>query len=195
MSTTIWELIFLWIGDRTRELNGAHIEYFRGISNPIGLKCGPTMTSEEIIQLVKILNPKKEPGHLTIITRYGSKKVVTSLPDHIRAVKTTGIPVVWICDPCHGNAVVTSSGIKTRNIADIVEEICRTFEIHEQENSILGGIHLELTGEDVTECIGGSEELGSEHLYRKYETFCDPRLNYTQSLDVAFFDGQAVTEV
>jgi len=177
---------FLWIGDRTRDLNGAHIEYFRGISNPIGLKCGPTMTSEDLQKLVQILNPNKEGGRLSIITRYGVSKVKEKLPDHIRAVRSTNIPVLWVCDPCHGNGITTETGVKTRNIADITSEIEMTIKIHKAEGSILGGVHLELTGEDVTECIGGSEELQSHHLATKYETFCDPRLNYTQSLDVAF---------
>jgi len=177
---------FLWIGDRTRDLNGAHIEYFKGISNPIGLKCGPTMPSEELQKLVHILNPNKEGGRLTIITRYGVSKVKEKLPDHIRAVRSTNIPVLWVCDPCHGNGIMTETGIKTRNIADIMAEIEMTIKIHKDEGSILGGVHLELTGEDVTECIGGSEELQSHHLSTKYETFCDPRLNYTQSIDVAF---------
>uniref|UniRef100_A0A6B2L423 Phospho-2-dehydro-3-deoxyheptonate aldolase n=1 Tax=Arcella intermedia TaxID=1963864 RepID=A0A6B2L423_9EUKA len=176
---------FLWIGDRTREVNGAHIEYFRGITNPIGLKCGPSMNVENLRELLPILNPNKVPGHLSIITRYGASKVRNLLPAHIRAVKQSGIPVVWICDPCHGNGIVTENGVKTRNFKDISTEISETFAVHEEEGSILGGVHLELTGEDVTECIGGSEELESEHLSRKYETFCDPRLNYTQSLDIA----------
>jgi len=177
---------FLWIGDRTRDIKGAHIEYFRGISNPIGIKCGPTMTSEDLKELVQILNPNKEAGRLSIITRYGVKKVNELLPEHIRVVKALGIPVLWVCDPCHGNGIVTENGYKTRNIADIMSEIDQTIKIHKQEGSILGGVHLELTGENVTECIGGSEELQSHHLSTKYETFCDPRLNYTQSLDVAF---------
>jgi len=185
---------FLWIGDRTRDFDGAHIEYFRGISNPIGMKCGPTMITEDLSKLVHILNPNKIPGHLTIITRYGAKKVRELLPEHIRTVKATGVPVVWVCDPCHGNGVVTSDGIKTRNIADIFEEISASFEVHEKEGSILGGVHLELTGEDVTECIGGSEQLESQHLSRKYETFCDPRLNYTQSLDAAVLIAKLLRE-
>jgi len=152
------------------------------------------MTTEDIIKLVHLLNPKKELGRLAIITRYGCNKVRAILPVHIQAVKSTGIPVVWICDPCHGNGVVTSSGVKTRNIKDLSEEIRATFEVHESEGSILGGVHLELTGEDVTECIGGSEELESQHLSRKYETFCDPRLNYTQSLDVAFLVAKLLRE-
>jgi len=185
---------FLWIGDRTRDLNGAHIEYFRGIQNPIGLKCGPTTSIDDLSKLVHVLNPNNEVGHLTIITRYGASKVKELLPGHIRAVKASGVPVVWVCDPCHGNGTVTPSGVKTRNIRDISDEIVATFEVHAQENSILGGVHLELTGEDVTECIGGSEELESEHLSRKYETFCDPRLNYTQSLDVAFLVAKLLRE-
>lgn len=177
---------FLWIGDRTRQLNGAHVEYFKGIANPIGIKVGPSMKTEELVQLVQVLNPKHEPGRLTIITRYGAAQVRQMLPAHIQAVKTTGIPVVWCCDPCHGNGRVTESGVKTRRFEDIVEEIVATFEVHRANGSTLGGLHLELTGEDVTECVGGSAELDESHLSRKYETFCDPRLNYTQSLDVAF---------
>jgi len=177
---------FLWIGDRTRQLTGAHVEYFRGIANPIGIKVGPSMDVEELVQLVQVLNPKREPGRLTIITRYGAGQVRQILPAHIRAVSKTGIPVVWCCDPCHGNGRLTDSGVKTRRFEDIVEEISATFEVHRSEGSKLGGIHLELTGEDVTECVGGSAQLDESHLSRKYETFCDPRLNYTQSLDVAF---------
>jgi 3-deoxy-7-phosphoheptulonate synthase len=186
---------FLWIGDRTRELDGAHIEYFRGIANPIGIKCGPTMTSEGLQKLLQVLNPDKEPGRLTIITRYGVSKVKDLLPQHIHAVRATNIPVLWVCDPCHGNGIVTESGIKTRNISDIMSEITQTIRIHKAEGSILGGVHLELTGEDVTECIGGSDELESHHLSTKYETFCDPRLNYTQSLDVAFLVSNLLREI
>jgi 3-deoxy-7-phosphoheptulonate synthase len=177
---------FLWIGDRTRQLDGAHIEYFRGISNPIGVKVGPSMNDDELVLLVKRLNPKKEPGRLTLITRYGHNKVREYLPRHIEAVKKTGIPVLWVCDPCHGNTHITSDGIKTRNFGNMTSELVSTFDIHKFCGSHLGGVHLELTGDDVTECVGGSVNLEEQHLSTNYETFCDPRLNYTQSLDIAF---------
>jgi 3-deoxy-7-phosphoheptulonate synthase len=177
---------YIWIGDRTRDINGAHIEYFKGISNPIGIKSGPSMTCEDLKELVQKLNPNKEAGRLTIITRYGAAKVKQLLPLHIQAVKSTGIPVLWVCDPCHGNGIVTETGIKTRNLVDMMSELSSTFQIHEECGSRLGGVHLELTGEDVTECLGGTEGLESQHLTKRYETYCDPRLSYTQSLDVAF---------
>lgn len=177
---------FLWIGDRTRDIDGAHVEYFRGIANPIGVKCGPTMTSSDLKRLVLILNPDKIEGKLSIITRYGHACVADLLPDHIKAVHETGVPVVWICDPCHGNTELTEYGVKTRNYANMVREVIECFRIHNENDSRLGGVHLEMTGDDVTECIGGSTELTSEQLSRNYETFCDPRLNYTQSLDMAF---------
>jgi len=175
---------FLWIGDRTRELDGAHMEYFRGISNPIGVKVGPSMKGDELKDVINLLNPDKEPGRLTLITRYGVDKIEKSLPVHIAAVQETGIPVVWVCDPCHGNTEVTADGFKTRDIEKVMGEMVKAFQIHAANNSHLGGVHLELTGDDVTECIGGSCRF--DNLSTKYESFCDPRLNYTQSLDMAF---------
>jgi len=177
---------FLWIGDRTRQLDGAHVEYFRGISNPIGVKIGPSTKEDELIALVKKLNPLKEPGRLTLITRYGHKSVKDVLPRHIEAVQRSQIPVLWVCDPCHGNTEMTIDGIKTRNFDNMMNELIQTFDIHKTCNSHLGGVHLELTGDDVTECVGGSANLQAQHLSTNYETFCDPRLNYTQSLDIAF---------
>jgi 3-deoxy-7-phosphoheptulonate synthase len=177
---------FLWIGDRTRQLDGAHIEYFRGISNPIGVKVGPSMKDTELVDLVKMLNPNKVPGRLTLITRYGHNKIQEHLPKHIEAVQKTGIPVLWVCDPCHGNTEVTSEGLKTRNFKNMMSELVQAFEVHAACGSRLGGAHLELTGDDVTECVGGSSNLEEQHLSTNYETFCDPRLNYTQSLDIAF---------
>jgi len=177
---------FLWIGDRTREINGAHIEYFRGIANPIGVKVGPSMKTEELVELVKVLNHDREPGRLTLITRFGCSQVEKCLPGLIQAVKRTGIPVLWVCDPCHGNTEMTSSGYKTRDIEKMLSELIKTFEVHKREGTFLGGVHLELTGDNVTECVGGSQSLGVSNLSTNYETFCDPRLNYTQSLDFAF---------
>jgi len=162
------------------------VEYFRGITNPIGVKCGPTTKEEELQELVRVLNPHKEPGRLTLITRYGHNKVKEFLPRHIAAVQATGIPVLWVCDPCHGNTEVTAEGFKTRNFGNMMSELLSSFEIHKQCGSHLGGAHLELTGDDVTECVGGSMDLQAQHLSTNYETFCDPRLNYTQSLDIAF---------
>jgi len=177
---------FLWIGDRTREINGAHIEYFRGIANPIGVKVGPSMKVEDLVELVKVLNHDREPGRLTLITRMGHSQVEKCLPGLIQAVKRTGIPVLWVCDPCHGNTEMTSSGYKTRDIEKMLSELIKTFEVHKREGTFLGGVHLELTGDNVTECVGGSQSLGVSNLATNYETFCDPRLNYTQSLDFAF---------
>lgn len=180
---------FLWIGDRTRQLDGAHVEYFRGIVNPIGIKVGPTMKPEELGPLLDTVNPQKEIGKVTLITRYGSSKVASLLPAHIRAVKQTDHTVVWQCDPMHGNGISTAAGIKTRRFNDILSELQQTLRIHSEEDSFMGGVHLELTGDDVTECIGGSQGLDEEDLERRYETFCDPRLNEKQALEVAFLVG------
>jgi len=185
---------FLWIGDRTRELTGAHIEYFRGISNPIGVKVGPSMKTDELVELINVLNPNKELGRLALITRYGCNNVEKLLPGHIEAVKASGVPVVWICDPCHGNTEVTQDGIKTRHVDKMIDELAKTVRIHQQQQTHLGGAHLELTGDNVTECVGGSSALGVSELNTNYETFCDPRLNYTQSLDVAFAIAASLKE-
>ncbi|PRP77420.1 hypothetical protein PROFUN_14273 [Planoprotostelium fungivorum] len=185
---------FLWIGDRTRDIDGAHVEYFRGIANPIGIKLGPTSEPDIIIKLIHLLNPDKEEGKLTLITRYGADQVEKLLPIHIQAAKSTGVPVLWICDPCHGNTETSPSGVKTRNVERMSLELIRTFQIHQKEGSRLGGVHLEMTGDNVTECIGGSIHLDHPDLTRNYETFCDPRLNYTQSLDIAFTISQHLKE-
>ncbi|KIY63421.1 DAHP synthetase [Cylindrobasidium torrendii FP15055 ss-10] len=183
---------FLWVGDRTRQLNGAHIEYFRGIRNPIGIKVGPSMKDDEITKLLDIVNPSKEPGRVTLISRYGVDKVELHLAGHIRAVQKSGHPVVWICDPMHGNTLTATSGYKTRHFGSIIGEITSALRIHTENNSRLGGISLEFTGElndegfSVTECLGGSMELSEQQLGLRYQSFCDPRLNFEQSLDVAF---------
>ncbi|KAJ3414592.1 hypothetical protein HDV05_006331 [Chytridiales sp. JEL 0842] len=176
---------FLWIGDRTRQLDGAHVEYFRGIANPIGVKVGPSMKPEELADLLDILDPDFETGKVTLITRYGQDKVAQYLPDHIKAVQKTKHKVVWCCDPMHGNTELVNS-IKTRRFENIAEELSKAFRIHKENNSHLGGVHFELTGDRVTETIGGSMELTAEDLPTNYQTFCDPRLNYEQSLDIAF---------
>ena len=177
---------FIWIGDRTRQLDGAHVEYFRGIENPIGIKVGPTMRGDELVKLLDIVNPAKEIGKVTLITRYGEQKIGGLLGDHIEAVKKSGHVVVWQCDPMHGNTRSTPSGIKTRQFSSILSEVSSALKIHNQHNSFLGGVHLELTGEAVTECVGGSEELTDDDLNLNYTSYCDPRLNEKQALELAF---------
>jgi 3-deoxy-7-phosphoheptulonate synthase len=176
----------LWIGDRTRALDGAHVEYFRGIENPIGVKVGPSLAPAELVRLLEVLEPDDRPGRITLITRLGADRVEHLLPPFIEAVRATGRTVCWSCDPMHGNGSKTEAGLKTRDLTRIHGELARTFEVHDRMRSPLGGVHLELTGEDVTECVGGPQELSEADLGRSYETFCDPRLNYAQSLEVAF---------
>ncbi|KAI0758164.1 DAHP synthetase [Fomes fomentarius] len=183
---------FLWIGDRTRQLDGAHVEYFRGIRNPIGVKVGPSMKADELVRLLDIVNPDREDGKVTLITRYGAGKVEEYLPSHIRAVNESGHPVIWICDPMHGNTLSSASGLKTRNFGTIISELTSCLRIHTEYASRLGGVSLEFTGElnddgfSVTECLGGSMRLSEDQLPLRYQSFCDPRLNFEQSLDVAF---------
>ena len=173
----------LWIGDRTRQLDGAHVEYFRGIANPIGVKVGPTIETGELNRLLDVLNPADEPGRITLIGRFGNARIADHLPALVEAVR--GRTVTWSSDPMHGNTQ-TQAGLKTRDFDDVLGELKQSFDIHRQLGSVLGGVHFELTGEDVTECVGGPQGLAAEDLSRAYETFCDPRLNYAQSLDVAF---------
>lgn len=177
---------FLWVGDRTRQPDHAHIEYFQGIENPIGIKVGPTTTVEDLTELLDIVNPRKEIGKVTLITRYGEGKIENLLPQHIEAVRESGHVVVWQCDPMHGNTRSTTSGVKTRSFASIFSELSSALRIHKECNSFLGGVHLELTGDAVTECTGGSQGLQDEDLGSRYETFCDPRLNEKQALELAF---------
>ena len=177
---------FLWIGDRTRQLEGAHVEYFRGIENPIGIKVGPTMNSSELVALLNIVNPSKSIGKVVLITRYGEHKINSLLASHIRAVRDSGHIVVWQCDPMHGNTKSTPSGVKTRQFGSILSEVSSALRIHREEGSFLGGVHLELTGEAVTECVGGSEGLTEGDLGINYTTYCDPRLNEKQALELAF---------
>ncbi|KAJ5891594.1 Phospho-2-dehydro-3-deoxyheptonate aldolase [Penicillium subrubescens] len=177
---------FLWIGDRTRQLDGAHVEFFRGISNPIGIKIGPTMVAEDLVRLLDVVNPTKEIGKVTLISRYGASKIAQYLPGHIAAVQASGHIPVWQCDPMHGNGRATPSGVKTRHFTDILSELKQALEIHRQAGSFLGGMHLELTGEAVTECVGGAAGLTEDGLGERYTTFCDPRLNEKQALELAF---------
>ncbi|TKX26628.1 phospho-2-dehydro-3-deoxyheptonate aldolase-1 [Elsinoe australis] len=177
---------FIWVGDRTRQPDHAHIEYFRGIENPIGIKVGPTTKTDELVQLLDIVNPNREVGKVTLITRYGEGKVEELLPGHIEAVRKSGHIVVWQCDPMHGNTRSTTTGIKTRSFASIYRELSSALAIHKRLGSFLGGVHLELTGDAVTECTGGSQGLSDADLSTRYETFCDPRLNEKQALELAF---------
>ena len=176
---------FPWIGDRTRELDGAHIEYFRGIANPIGMKVGPSMLPEELISLTEVLNPANEPGRLTLIHRFGAGKIADSLPPLIQAVQRNDRKVLWCCDPMHGNTITTGDGIKTRSFEAILNELEQAFRLHETAGSILGGVHFELTGENVTECIGGARGLNEADLKTAYKSAVDPRLNYEQAMEMA----------
>jgi 3-deoxy-7-phosphoheptulonate synthase len=175
----------LWIGERTRQLDGAHVEFFAGVHNPIGVKVGPSATSEEVAELCERLNPDRIPGRLTLIARLGSERVGELLPPLLRGVKASGHPVLWVCDPMHANVFV-AGGRKTRHFDAIMGELEGFFTACRAERVWPGGVHLEYTGENVTECLGGSEELDVEHLDARYETLCDPRLNARQSLDLAF---------
>jgi 3-deoxy-7-phosphoheptulonate synthase len=176
----------LWIGDRTRQPDHAHVEFCRGIKNPIGLKCGPSLDADGLLRLIDILNPQDEAGRLTLICRFGADKVEKHLPALIRAVEKAGRTVVWSCDPMHGNTISASNGYKTRPFAKIREEVERFFDIHRAEGTHAGGVHLEMTGQNVTECTGGAAKLVDADLSKSYETLCDPRLNAEQSLEIAF---------
>ena len=176
----------LWIGERTRDLDGAHIEFLRGVNNPIGCKLGPDANPKDVITLCETLNPEKLPGRLTLILRMGAEIVSEKLPSILEAVKEAGHPVVWVCDPMHGNTFSTENGHKTRHFDDVLKEITGFFEAHEKVGTYPGGVHLELTGDDVTECLGGGAQLDAEDLSKRYETMCDPRLNGSQSIDIAF---------
>jgi 3-deoxy-7-phosphoheptulonate synthase len=177
---------FLWVGERTRQLDGAHVEFLTGVENPVGAKIGATTTPDELVGLCERLNPERIPGRLTLVTRFGADHVHDLLPPLLRAVSETGIPVLWACDPMHANTFVTPSGHKTRRFDDVLREIEGFFAAHREVGSWPGGVHLEITGENVTECLGGSEEVLEEQLDHRYETLCDPRLNARQSLDLAF---------
>ena len=176
---------FLWIGHRTHQLDGAHVEYFRGLENPVGIKIGTDLDAAELVELITALEPANRPGRITLITRLGADAVREKLPPLIAAVCAAGRVVTWVCDPMHGNTTTTEAGIKTRDYDNILAELEAAFEVHAAVGGHLGGVHFELTGEDVTECLGGPQELSEADLSRSYETYCDPRLNYAQSLDLA----------
>ena len=176
----------VWIGDRTRNLNNAHVEFCRGLSNPIGIKVGPTAKPDELIKLIKTLNPKNEVGKIVLIVRMGAKKIIELLPSIIKKVRKSGFYVVWSCDPMHGNTEKAKSGFKTRNFKNILSEVRSFFKIHKSEGTYAGGVHLEMTGQNVTECIGGLQKISDEDLGSRYHTHCDPRLNASQSIELSF---------
>ncbi|MGL4415511.1 MAG: 3-deoxy-7-phosphoheptulonate synthase class II [Roseinatronobacter sp.] len=177
---------FIWIGDRTRQPDGAHVEFCRGVQNPVGLKCGPSITPDDLKRLMATLNPENEAGRLTLIARFGAGQVGDHLPRLIRAVEEEGANVLWTCDPMHGNTIKSSSGYKTRPFDSVLREVCEFFAIHNAEGTIPGGVHFEMTGKDVTECTGGLRAVSDEDLSQRYHTACDPRLNASQSLELAF---------
>jgi 3-deoxy-7-phosphoheptulonate synthase len=176
----------VWLGDRTRQADGAHAEFLRGIKNPVGMKCGPTLEPDDLLRLIDRLNPQNKPGRLTLITRMGADKVEEHLPRLIRAVRREGREVVWCIDPMHGNTINASNGYKTRRFDRILDEVHSAFAIHTAEGSYAGGVHVELTGQNVTECIGGAQAISEASLADRYLTHCDPRLNATQALELAF---------
>ena len=182
----------LWIGDRTRQPDHAHVEFCRGVKNPIGLKCGPSLRADELIRLIDILNPENDPGRLTLIARFGADKVEKHLPDLIRAVKREGRVVVWSCDPMHGNTIKSTTGYKTRPFDAILGEVRRFMAVHRAEGTHAGGIHVEMTGKDVTECTGGLRALSDDDLNDRYHTFCDPRLNAAQALELSFLVAEEI---
>jgi 3-deoxy-7-phosphoheptulonate synthase len=183
---------FLWIGDRTRQPDGAHVEFLRGVKNPLGLKVGPTTTVDDLLRLIDTLDPANEPGRLTLITRMGADKVESLLPPLLRAVQRAGRKVVWICDPMHGNTISTAQKVKTRDFEAILREVRGFFDVHGAEGSWAGGVHVEMTGREVTECVGGAHQLTEADLGDRYETFCDPRLNAEQSLELAFLVAEGL---
>jgi len=186
---------FLWIGDRTRQPDGAHVEFLQGVQNPIGMKCGPTMTSEDLKVLLHKLNPENEAGRLTLITRFGAGNVGDHLPRLIKTVQEEGANVLWTCDPMHGNTIKSSTGYKTRPFESVLREVREFFSIHKAEGTVPGGVHFEMTGQDVTECTGGVRAVTDEDLSARYHTACDPRLNASQSLELAFLVAEELSDL
>jgi 3-deoxy-7-phosphoheptulonate synthase len=184
----------LWCGDRTRQPEGAHIEFLRGIANPLGIKAGPSMPVDDVLRLIDILNPANEPGRITVICRMGAEKAAEKLPPVVRAVERAGRSVLWACDPMHGNTITSTSGYKTRVFDRVLDEVRTFFAVHRAEGTHAGGIHLELTGQNVTECVGGSQAVTEASLADRYHTHCDPRLNAGQALDLAFLVAELLKE-
>ncbi|MEQ9662073.1 MAG: 3-deoxy-7-phosphoheptulonate synthase class II [Parasphingopyxis sp.] len=185
---------FVWIGDRTRFEDSAHVEFFRGISNPIGMKCGPSLATDDLLKLLDILDPDRSPGRITLISRFGHEKVEDGLAPLVRAVKAEGHPVIWSCDPMHGNTIKAASGYKTRPFDRILAEVKGFFAVHRAEGTHGGGIHCEMTGQDVTECTGGAMDLSEQDLGNRYHTHCDPRLNAGQAIELAFLLAEMLNE-
>ena len=185
---------FLWIGDRTRQVDGAHVEFLRGVKNPLGMKIGPTQEPDDLLRILERLNPTNEAGRITLISRMGHDKVAARLPPLIRAVEREGAKVVWLCDPMHGNTISTVGKLKTRNFDSILSEVRSFFDIHAAEGTWAGGVHVEMTGQNVTECTGGAHRLTEADLTERYETFCDPRLNAEQSLELAFLVAEELKQ-
>ena len=177
---------FLWVGDRTRQPDGAHVEFLRGVKNPLGIKVGPTTTAADLLRLIETLNPADEPGRITLISRMGAEHIAQKFPPLLRAVQAEGRQVLWLCDPMHGNTITTAAKVKTRSFDAILKEVRGFFDVHAAEGSWAGGVHVEMTGREVTECVGGAHRLTEADLSAHYETFCDPRLNAEQSLELAF---------
>ena len=186
---------FLWIGDRTRKPDGAHVEFLRGVQNPIGVKCGPSMTQDDLKQLLAKLNPENEAGRITLITRFGAGSVGDHLPRLIKTVQSEGANVLWCCDPMHGNTIKSSTGYKTRPFDSVLREVREFFEVHSAEGTVPGGVHFEMTGQDVTECTGGVRAVTDEDLSSRYHTSCDPRLNASQSLELAFLVSEELSDL
>lgn len=185
---------FLWIGERTRQMDGAHMDFASKIQNPIGIKLGPKTTPEDALAMIAKLNPANEPGRLTFITRMGAGNIREKLPPLLKAVAESGAKVLWVCDPMHGNTFETSTGYKTRRFEDVMDEVRGFFESHKAVGTHPGGVHIELTGDDVTECLGGGEQISEEDLAQRYESACDPRLNHTQSLELAFLVAEMLRD-
>jgi 3-deoxy-7-phosphoheptulonate synthase len=183
---------FLWLGDRTRGVDDAHVEFARGIKNPLGLKCGPSLSEDDLLRLVDVLNPENTPGRLTLICRFGADKAAQMLPKLISAIKREGRIVAWSCDPMHGNTVKSATGYKTRAFERVLKEVQTFFEVHRAEGTHAGGIHLELTGQNVTECLGGAQAITEEDLFSRYHTHCDPRLNASQAIELAFLIAEGL---
>ena len=183
---------FLWIGDRTRQIDGAHVEFCKGIKNPIGIKCGPSLDPKDLIKLIEVLNPEDEAGRITLIARFGHDKVEKFLPKLIQAVKKSNKKVIWSCDPMHGNTIKSTTGFKTRPFKDIISEVKSFFDVHQGEGTYAGGLHIEMTGKNVTECIGGAQNITDKDLSSRYHTHCDPRLNANQAIELAFLISEEI---
>ncbi len=185
---------FVWIGERTRQLDGAHVDFLSRVRNPIGVKLGPTTTTSDVLSLIDKLDPNREPGRLTFISRMGAGKVREELPKLVEAVKDSGATPLWITDPMHGNGITTKNGYKSRRFDDVMDEVAGFFEVHRSTGTFPGGVHVELTGDDVAECLGGSELIDESTLEERYESLCDPRLNHSQSLELAFLVSESLTK-